>query len=161
GLISPGQPSLYPSAGTSGMPVTADAIKPTTDNADFYFFVLKRDATDKLYASFFGQNGGEIDHVDGCTSRFDQNGVIYQAICGNCKFAGNPAFPTTPGAWATVNPSDNCNLAMVKISFNLAGVGSDVESEIDGVPRDTAGCVPLTVNFSDAVLNAESYIWNF
>ncbi|HSU28899.1 MAG TPA: PKD domain-containing protein, partial [Chitinophagaceae bacterium] len=162
GLIVPSQPSYYPSAGTSGMPTTPDAIKLNSpDNADFYFFVLKKDATSQLYGSFFGQDGGAVlDHVDGGTSRFDQTGVIYQAICANC--GGGANFPTTPGAWSTSRPpSAYCNLAVVKIAFNLAGVASGVTSAINGVPRDTAGCVPLTVDFTDTVRNAVSYEWNF
>ena len=158
----------YPSAGVSGLPVTPDAIKSTPDvNArsglgeDFYFFVLKKDATKQLYGTFFGQNGGDIrDHVDGGTSRFDKNGVIYEAICASC---GNTLpFPTTPGAWATRKAaSANCNLAMVKIDFDLSGVRSGVQSWINGRPRDTAGCVPLTVELRDTVLNAVSYEWSF
>ena len=158
----------YPSAGVTGLPVTPDAIKSIPDiNArsglgeDFYFFVLKKDATKQLYGTFFGQNGGDIrDHVDGGTSRFDKNGVIYEAICASC---GNTLpFPTTPGAWATRKPSSaNCNLALVKIDFDLSGVRSGVQSWIDGRPRDTAGCVPLTVEFRDTVRNAVSYEWSF
>ena len=161
------QGNKYNSAGTGGLSVTPDAIKSTTDigssgiGQDFYFFVLKRDAVSQLYGSFFGQVGGAADHVDGGTSRFDRDGVIYQAICANCKYGGNQAFPTTPGAWATTNPSPQCNLAMVKIAFNLAGVRSGIQSAIEGVPRDTAGCVPLTVDFSDTVRQAVSYEWNF
>ena len=151
----------YLNSGTTGLPVTNDALKPGTDGKDLYFFVLERDAKTLLYGTFFGQNGGATDHVDGGTSRFDQDGVIYQAICGNCKFAGDPGYPTTAGAWATTNPSSNCNLAMVKIEFDFTGVRGNVTSAIDGVPRDTAGCVPLTVDFSDQVRTATSYIWDF
>lgn len=156
------QNNKFPSAGTLGLPVTPDAIKSTTDNSDFYFFVLKKDATQQLFGSFFGQNGGFPDHVDGGTSRFDQNGVIYEAICANCT-GGNTTFPTTPGVWAQSKSGDPafCNLAMVKIAFNLAGVGSGVQSAINGVPRDSSGCVPLTVDFSDTVRNAVSYEWTF
>jgi gliding motility-associated-like protein len=153
----------YSIAGTTGMTTTPDAIKLTSvDNKDFYFYVLRRDAAGPgpLFASFFGQDGGLADHVDGGTSRFDANGVIYQAICANC--GGGVAFPTTPGAYAPVKPPQAlCNLAMVKIAFNLSGVGSKVESAIGGVPRDTAGCVPLPVVFTDQVRNAIQYIWNF
>jgi gliding motility-associated-like protein len=151
----------YQNAGTNGLPVTPDAIKSTSpDNADFYFFVLKKNAVSQLYGSFFGQDGGLADHVDGGTSRFDQNGVIYQAICANC--GGGVAFPTTPGVWSPTHPASAlCNLAMVKMSFNLAGVGSDVEASIGGVPKDTAGCIPLTVTFTDQIRNAVQYIWNF
>ncbi|HWI91970.1 MAG TPA: PKD domain-containing protein [Flavisolibacter sp.] len=158
----------YPSSGAAGLPVTADAIKSSPNvnpetglGEDFYFLVLKKDATRLLYATFFGQNNGRIgDHVDGGTSRFDKNGVIYQAICASCGNT-NP-FPTTPGAWATrKTAAANCNLAMVKIDFDLSGVRSGIQSLINGRPRDTAGCVPLTVEFRDTVRNAASYEWNF
>jgi gliding motility-associated-like protein len=153
----------YPTGGTLGLPVTADAIQPTTDGSDFYFFVLKRDATAQLYGSFFGQQGGSVitDHVDGGTSRFDRNGTIYQGICANCE---GGFFPTTPGSWSPNNPSRSgaqCNLALLKIAFNLAGVATQVQASINGVPRDTSGCVPLTVDFSDSIRNAVSYEWNF
>jgi len=161
GAVSTG----YASGGTTGMTTTANAIKSASpDNGDFYFFVLRRNAAgpSPLYASFFGQDFGPYpDHVDGGTSRFDANGVIYQAICANC--GGGATFPTTPGAWSTTHNSNlaYCNLAMVRIEFNLAGVGAEVQSAIGGVPKDTAGCVPLTVVFTDQVRNAVQYIWNF
>jgi gliding motility-associated-like protein len=145
------------------MRVTTDAYQSTTDGKDFYFFVMKRDAVgpNPLYASFFGQTGGPVgDHVDGGTSRFDANGVIYQGVCANC--GGGASFPTTLGAWSTSKPASAfCNLGMIKMAFNLAGVGANVSSAIGGVPRDTAGCVPLTVVFTDQVRNALQYIWNF
>lgn len=158
-------PDQYDLAGTSGMPVTPDAIKPTTDNKDFYFIVLKRDASALLYGSFFGQNGGEGEHVDGGTSRFDAQGAIYQAICANClpitKKPSTP-FPTTPGVWGPTNLSgDGCNLAAVKIAFNYAGVGAAPKSFVNGVASDTSGCVPLKVDFADTLLIAKSYEWDF
>jgi gliding motility-associated-like protein len=168
GCFCQGSPTFwqYPNAGTNGLRVTPDAIKGTTDGRDFYFFVLKKNAVSQLYGSFFGEgNVNGSDHVDGGTSRFDQNGVIYQAICANCKeLDAGAVFPTTPGAWSTTNPSTSggrCNLALVKIAFNLAGVKAGILSTINGVPRDSAGCVPLTVDFSDTVKNAVSYEWNF
>jgi len=164
-----GNANEFNSAGTFGLPVTPDAFKSSTDGKDLYFFVLKKDATSQLFGSFFGENnppGGGCDHVDGGTSRFDRNGVIYQAICGNCKI-GTPPFPTYPvtfGAWSTTNNAGSgggCNLTMVKIAMNLAGVAGGVQSSINGVPRDTAGCVPLTVDFTDTIANALSYEWHF
>src|SRR5690606_28461699 len=121
-------------AGTQGLPLTPDALDATTDNADFYFFVLEKNAASQLYGTYFGQTGGLADHVDGGTSRFDPEGIIYQALCANCG-GGNGAtnVPTTPGSWSPTNPASNgCNLQMVKIAFNFAGVGSDVESQING-----------------------------
>ena len=162
--------SSYPNAGTGGMPVTPDANtvgKSTTDGKDFYFFVLKKDAASQLFGCFFGEDnrGAGCDHVDGGTSRFDQNGVIYEAICANCKELDPGAiFPTTGAAYARDNPSNyggKCNLALVKIAFNLAGVKAGIQSIINGVPRDSAGCVPLTVDFTDTIHNAKSYEWNF
>lgn len=156
-----GSRNSYPSSRTIGLPVTPDAIKADTDGDDFYFFVLKKNATAQLFGSFFGQNGGGADHVDGGTSRFDGNGVIYQAMCANCKQLGAVPFPTTPGAWAETNPSPGCNLGLIKFEMNFSGVHSGVQSSINGVPRDTAGCVPLTVSFTDTVRNAVSYEWQF
>lgn len=159
GSISSG--TNYQSSGSNGLPVTPDAIKSTSDGKDFYFFVLKKNATEQLFGSFFGQDGNATDHVDGGTSRFDRNGVIYQAICANCKQFGPTPYPTTPGAWQETNPSPGCNIAMVKIEMNFAGVHASIRSSINGVPRDTAGCVPLTVDFEDSVRNAVSYEWSF
>jgi len=150
----------YPNAGTAGLTVTPDAIQPTTDNSDFYFFVLEKNATSQLYGSFFGQRGGAYgEHVDGGTSRFDRNGVIYQALCANCE--GGATFPTTPGVWSPSNGSKGCNLAAVKIAFNLAGIAGSVRTSINGVISDTSGCVPLTVNFTDTIAAGKKYVWNF
>lgn len=157
-----GDMSGFPNPGTVGMPVTANAIPSVPDGKDFYFFVLQRNAIGQLYGGYFGQNGGFTDHVDGGTSRFDPNGIIYQAMCANCDGGGSGIRPpTTAGVWAPNNVSESCNLGMVKIRFDLAGVGSQVQSSIGGVPRDTAGCMPLEVVFSDQVRNAQQYIWNF
>lgn len=156
--------SSYPAAGTSGLTTTADAIQSRTDGRDFYFFVLKRNASAQLFGSFFGQSGGATDHVDGGTSRFDRNGVIYQAICANCKGLNGGVqiqYPTTPGAWAETNPSPSCNLAMVKIEMDFAGVRAAPQSSINGVRRDTAGCVPLTVDFTDTLKTGVTYEWDF
>jgi gliding motility-associated-like protein len=159
-----GNGNAYQSSGTSGMPTTPDAIQATTDGADFYFFVLEKNATSQLFGSYFGQNGGLTDHVDGGTSRFDQQGVIYQSVCANC--GGGAVFPTTPGVFGPSNgtsslPQPGCNMAMIKISFDFSGVDAGLQSIIDGVPRDTAGCAPLTVDFRDTVANAVTYYWYF
>lgn len=146
---------------TVGLSVTTDAIKNSTDGQDMYFFVLERNATSQLYGSFFGQNGGSVgEHVDGGTSRFDRSGVIYQSLCANCQ--GGAVFPTTPGVWATSNGtgSQSCNLAAIKVAFNLSGVGSAIQSSINGT-RDTSGCVPLTVTFRDTIAAGQKYIWSF
>ena len=160
GWLAPSGDDRYDQAGVLGMPVTPDAIKSTTDNKDFYFFVLKKNATGILYGSFFGQNGGYGEHVDGGTSRFDQQGVIYQAICANCGAGLGGPFPTTPNVVGPYNPGPGCNLAAVKIAFNFAGVSAGPKPFIRSVPRNQ-GCVPMAVDFKDTVQNAKSYEWDF
>ncbi|AEW03520.1 hypothetical protein A4D02_19485 [Niastella koreensis] len=166
GWISSSGRDPFNMAGVAGMPITPDALKTITDNHDFYFIVIKKDAASLLYGSFFGQSGGEGEHVDGGTSRYDAQGVIYQAICANCfgNAVGNISvpFPITPGVWGPVNGTgtSNCNLAAAKISFNFAGVAAGARSYYNGVV-DTLGCVPFTVTLKDTVLNAKSYVWSF
>jgi gliding motility-associated-like protein len=166
GWISPGGGDSYSMAGVVGMPTTPDAFKSRTDNRDMYFIVIRKDASSLLYGTFFGQSGGEGEHVDGGTSRYDAQGVIYQAICANC-YGSRPApitvpFPITPGAVGPVNGTgdQDCNLAAVKMAFNFAGVNSGPKAYIGGV-EDTIGCIPFEVNFRDTIRNGRSYRWNF
>ncbi len=165
----------YKSGTTASMPITPDAIKPVTDpsGSDFYFIVLKKDAGSLLYGTYFGQDdpvdsrdplGKRTtgDHVDGGTSRFDKSGVIYQTICANCLRTVN--FFGTPGSWSTTNNATGggeCNIGMLKIKMNFAGVEAGPQASINGVVNDTAGCIPLKVDFTDTVQNAKSYIWDF
>jgi gliding motility-associated-like protein len=152
----------FPNSGTTGLTITPDAFQSQTDGKDFYFFVLERDATRQLFGSFFGQQDpptvNSADHVDGGTSRFDRNGIIYQGICANC---GGGQFPTTPGVVGPTNPSGRCNQAVIKVSLDLAGVRGKVKAAINNVDGDTIACVPVTVNFRDSVGLAKSYEWNF
>ncbi|MBC7866909.1 MAG: PKD domain-containing protein, partial [Gloeobacteraceae cyanobacterium ES-bin-316] len=150
----------YTTGTTAGLPeVNPLTGIPAADGKDFYFFVLEKNATSQLFGSHFGQNGALGDHVDGGTSRFDDNGVIYQAICANCT--GGAVFPTTPGSWATTNGSTNCNQAAIKIEMNFAGVNAGVQASINAVVNDTSGCVPLTVDFRDTLLIGKTYYWDF
>ncbi len=164
-----GNSNGFNSAGTSGLPIK-NAWQSTTDGKDFYIVVLSRNADSLLFATYFGEvnRAGEgCDHVDGGTSRFDRDGVIYQAICANCRGVSTPpypTFPTTAGAHSTTNNASGggeCNLAMLKFSMDLSGVRASVQSSINGVPRDTAGCVPLTVDFRDTIAKGVFYEWNF
>lgn len=163
----------FTNGSVKGMPVTPDAIKGTPDatGSDFYFFVLKKNAASQLYGTFFGQDDPVDDpnnpktfgdHVDGGTSRFDRNGIIYQAICANC-FKG-VAFPGTPGSWSPTNQAaggGKCNLGMLKIEMDFTGIEAGVRASINGVPYDTTGCVPIMVNFSDTIQKAKLYYWDF
>jgi hypothetical protein len=54
--------------------------------------------------------------VDGGTSRFDHNGVIYQAVCADC--GGRSVFPASPRSYSNENRSFNCNMGLVKFDFS-------------------------------------------
>jgi gliding motility-associated-like protein len=153
----------YSNSGTSGLPSIDpfSGIQPP-DGSDFYFFVLKKNAQAPLFASHFGQNGGTGDHVDGGTSRFDENGIIYQAICANCGDAGSVNFPTFPNnVWGPTNLSARCNLAAVKINMDFSGIATTIQSSINGVLNDTLGCNPILVTFIDTLQKGVKYFWNF
>ena len=156
----------YPNSGTTGMPITPDAFQSQTDGSDLYFFVLKKNAQDILYGSYFGQRGGNggLDHVDGGTSRFDAQGFIYQAVCANCKFVPSnqplqSSYPVTQGVFGNVNPANNgggCNLGLIKIRFDFTGV--DVELKTVNAKQLTF-CLPATIQFEDPLKLAKKYIW--
>lgn len=138
---------------TTGMPVTAGAIQTTTDGQDFYAIVLNKNLVSLQYATFFGLNGGGGEHVDGGTSRFDENGIIYQAICGGC---GGTSIPTTPGVAYPTNLSLNCNLTALKIKFDFQN--PDANAIAGG---DTLGCAPFDVQFQNSSTSATDFVWNF
>ncbi len=138
---------------TNGLPVTPNALQNTTDGADFYFFVLAKNAVNLLYASFFGAVG-KSEHVDGGTSRFDPSGIIYQAMCASC--GAGTAFPATPGAYSAVKGGPNCNIGLIKLAFNMGVVDA-----VASAAPNTSGCAPFTVNFSNNSTNATQYFWEF
>ena len=136
---------------TVGMPVTGNAFQSTTDGSDFHLIVLFKNAESLLYATFFG---GPIsnEHVDGGTSRFDKNGIVYQSVCGGC--GANSDYPTTPGAWSNTNNSNNCNNASFKLDM------SDINAAFNIMP-DNEGCVPFTANFINESTGGLSFFWDF
>ena len=144
----------------TGMPITADAYQSTTDGYDFYFMVLGPGMTTLRYGSYYGRYdpsySWEGEHVDGGTSRFDKNGIIYQGICANCGGPTSTPFPTTAGVWAPSDSSQNCNEASLKIAFNIGPVTVAIS-----VNPSTSGCAPFTVNFENSSSNVVAYTWNF
>ncbi|MBT9393313.1 gliding motility-associated C-terminal domain-containing protein [Hymenobacter sp. NST-14] len=109
----------YADGSTTGLPVTSNAVQTTTDGSDFYLAEFAAGLKSLKYATFFGEQGGRGEHVDGGTSRFDKRGVVYQAVCGGC--GGTQGFPRPRGAgyYNTTNASPNCNNAAFAISFGL------------------------------------------
>ncbi|TAH31429.1 MAG: PKD domain-containing protein [Cytophagales bacterium] len=117
---------------TFGLSTTTDAYRTTTDGGDFYIMILRKDAENLLYATFFGATNNNNDHVDGGTCRFDKRGIIYHAACASCG-AQQTGFPTTSGAFASTNNSPNCNNAAFKfdigrliVDFNIYDVTTNV-----------------------------------
>ena len=142
--LSGGVPAL-------GMPITSDAFQSTTVNPDFYLLVIERDFADTLYGTYIG--GGQAgEHVDGGTSRFDEQGVVYQSVCGGCN--GYSDFTTTTGAWSATNDADNCNNLVFKFDFEII---PKAEFTID----DNIGCRPFTVTFSNTSNVTDTYLWDF
>ena len=139
---------------TSGLPVTSDAFQPTTDGSDFYFMVLSPGAGELLYATFFGGPLGE-EHVDGGTSRFDPDGIIYQAVCASC--GGLDDFPTTPGVVSNTNNSSNCNLALIKMQVHSGGLSAEISHSDPNFCEDP----PFTISFSGSSPGAMYHFWDF
>nr|WP_294862417.1 T9SS type B sorting domain-containing protein [uncultured Fluviicola sp.] len=136
----------------SGMPVSSDAFQPTPANGfDFYLFVYKRDFSGLLYGSYLGGNQAE-EHVDGGTSRFDKNGVVYQSVCGGC--GGHSDFPTSANAWSNNNLSSNCNNVVFKFDFQLLP-----KAEFN--PSGLGGCEDYTVTLTNTSSPSDSYEWDF
>ena len=138
----------------ANMPISSDAYQSTAPNGfDFYLMVLERDFSDILYGSYLGGDTAR-EHVDGGTSRFDKNGVVYQSVCGGC--GGQSDFPTwpDPGVWSDTNLSTNCNNLVFKFDFELI---PNAEFTID----NNMGCLPFTVNFDNFSTASDSYMWDF
>lgn len=134
---------------TNGMPISDDAIQPTTDGSDFYLCVLSPEAEDLIYASFLG-GAQSAEHVDGGTSRFAKNGTVYQSVCAGCQ--NNSDFPTSPNAWSATNNSFGCNMAVFR--FNLGQIQAQVQ--VDG---PTEICEDTPANFLNLSQGGNEYTW--
>ncbi len=144
--------NILQSTPLSGMPVSSNAFQSNPPNGfDFYLLVIEREFAGMLYGSYIGGNQAE-EHVDGGTSRFDKNGVVYQSVCGGC--GGHSDFPTTPGAWSSQNLSTNCNNLIFKFDFELI---PNAEFTVD----DNLGCASFQVTFDNFSTQSDSYLWDF
>ncbi len=136
----------------SGMPVTSNAfLQLPADGFDFYLLVIDKSFNSMLYGSYLGGNLAQ-EHVDGGTSRFDKNGVVYQSVCGGC--GGYSDFPTTPGAWSNDNLSTNCNNIVFKFDFQLI---PNAQFSAD----QTLGCSTFNVVLDNFSTTSDSYLWDF
>lgn len=142
--------SQYNGDNTFNMPLSSNAFQTVTDGSDFYLMVLRSNADSLIYATYFG-GFGVREHVDGGTSRFDKEGIVYQSVCAGCGgLDGFPTFPN-PGTWSNTNNSDNCNNGVFK--FDLANLEADFEGP--------SGCIPLNVTFVNNSVGGSNFIWDF
>lgn len=134
------------------MAVSPNAFQATAPNGfDFYLIVLERQMGSLLYGTYMGGPAAQ-EHVDGGTSRFDKNGVVYQSVCGGC--GGNSDFPTTAGAWSDQNLASNCNNLVFKFDFELI---PNAEFTID----DNIGCADFEVEFTNFSTESDAFVWDF
>ena len=143
---------LQANAQLNGMPVTVDALQATpAGGAEFYLMVMKADMSNILYGSYIGGPVSD-EHVDGGTSRFDKNGIVYQCVCAGC--GSNDDFPTSVGAYSAVNNSSNCNAVVYKFDSGLLPLA---EFTVD----QTIGCNDFTVTFDNTSSSSDTYLWDF
>lgn len=109
----------------------------------FYLAVYEENMAGITYGTYYEGAG----HVDGGTSRFDANGIVYQAVC-----TSGP-FPTTPTAFSNVQPS-SWDVGVFKIDFQVAGVNAAGASTLN------EGCAPIQIDFSNAS-TGDMWIWDF
>ncbi len=144
--------NILQSTPMTGMPVSSNAFQSIPpDGFDFYLLVIERGFTGMLYGSYLGGSVAH-EHVDGGTSRFDKNGVVYQSVCGGC--GGHSDFPTTTGAWSNSNLSSNCNNIVFKFDFELI-------PNAEFTPDQTLGCATFTVTLDNFSTESDSYLWDF
>lgn len=144
---------------TKDLPITSNAIQATTDDNDFYLIVFSKELKSIIHATYFG-GYMTFDHVDGGTSRFDKNGVVYQSVCSSCPNNFSQSFlsdfPVTSDAVFTQNFSRRCSNAAFKIDFQVT---YNIDAEFEADPMN--GCSPLTVNFTNKSKGGASFLWDF
>lgn len=141
---------------TYSLPVSPGAVQPVSANGyDFYIGALNPNAVALWYGTYFG-GACSNEHNDGGTSRFTDDGVLYQSVCAGCW--GWDDFPVSSGAWpgtpGNYNYTTNgCNNGVIKIDLQ-----PKVSATIAPVSN---GCEPHTVNFTNLSSPGLVYQWNF
>lgn len=139
---------------TYNLPVTDNAYSKNSDSSDFYMMVLEREAQSLIYATYFG-GADSKEHVDGGTSRFDKQGIVYQSVCAGC---GNnddfPLFPSpdgNPDTYPQYNNSANCNNGVFK--YDLANLKAQFTAE--------QICDSLVAVFQNTTVGGVDFYWDF
>lgn len=132
----------------STSPLSANAYQ--TSPGSFWLGALGPDFTSLLYATFYGPLG---THVDGGTSRFDPQGIIYHSAC-----TSNSAFPTSPGVVFPTKLNIGWDIASYKFNMEVGAVVADFM--LANNASDT-GCADYQVTFDNNSVGATNYLWDF
>ena len=130
----------------AGLAITPNAFQ--TTQGGFWLAVLSGDFTQLVYATYMGAAG---DHVDGGTSRFDPQGIVYQSVC-----TASPNQYQSPGCWSPTNMVNSWDVASFKFDFEM----TEVIAGLTISPNDS-GCVPHTVVFTNTSQSGLNYAWDF
>ena len=120
----------------------------TTDDAvyttgGFYLAAYGPELETLEFATYYGAN-----HVDGGTSRFDKNGIVYQGVC---TIGG---FPTNADAWA--DTQDGWDIGVFKMDFQVSGVNAQLTASAEALN----GCAPHNVDFNNYSVG-DVFEWDF
>lgn len=132
-------------AGT-GLPLTNDAFQ--TNAGGFWICVITGDFNSLVYATYMGVVG---DHVDGGTSRFDPQGIVYHSVC-----TSSANQYQSPGCLSPTNQAGSWDVASFKFNFGVTPITANLTIS----PNDS-GCAPYTMVFNNTSTTAASYFWDF
>ncbi|MCB0758083.1 MAG: PKD domain-containing protein, partial [Flavobacteriales bacterium] len=127
----------------AGLPTTPNRFYAT---GSFYVASFHPDMSGQQFGTYYGGS-----HVDGGTSRFNKQGVIYQGVCG-----GPGSLQTTPWAWAT-EQTTTWDMGVLKMDLTENGLDA-VSAEI---PIDALdACSTVQVDFPN-VSTGNAWYWDF
>ena len=135
-------------SGLSGMPLTANAHQSTPGG--FWLCVLRSQMTVLDYATYIGD---QSDHLDGGSSRFDPQGIVYHSVCSN-----SPTAWSMPGKYSPTNNAGSYDVASFKFNFEAIGVVANVSI---GAGSNDTGCAPHTVTFTNTSTSTATCVWDF
>jgi len=127
------------------LPLTNNAYQ--TTQGGFWLCVLDPGMTSLNYATYMGGFG---DHVDGGTSRFDPQGVVYHSVCTG------GGFTATSGSWSQNQQSSGWDVASFKFDFEATGVVAQA-----GLTGKDSVCLGAPFIFTNNSVSAMSYHWDF
>lgn len=129
------------------IPTTSDAVQ--SNPVGYYVGVYDTGFSSQLFGTYFGLDG---DHQDAGMSRFNQEGVLFQALCED----GWPGpYPTTTNAWSTT-PAESFDVLAFVLDTELGS--AEVTASFTHTTADT--CTPMTLSLSSTG-TADSWVWDF